>query len=83
MPGDAATPLRVWHQVVRRKRYSSPSEVKVDFPTASIIGKWRTVFNVGGNKSRLVAVVHFNRGKVYVRHVLTHREYDQGRWNSD
>ena len=38
------------------------------------------VFNIGGNKYRLVASVHFNRGKVYIRHVLTHAEYDRGGW---
>jgi len=39
-----------------------------------------TVFNISGNKYRLVAAIHFNRKKVYVRHVLTHEEYDQGAW---
>jgi mRNA interferase HigB len=38
------------------------------------------VFNVGGNKLRLVAAVHFNVGKVFVRHVLSHAEYDRGTW---
>jgi len=41
------------------------------------------VFNVGGNKFRVAVVVHFNRGKVYIRHVLTHAEYDQGKWKND
>jgi mRNA interferase HigB len=38
------------------------------------------VFNIGGNKYRLIAAIHFNRQKVYIRHVLTHPEYDRGRW---
>jgi mRNA interferase HigB len=41
------------------------------------------VFNIGGNKYRLIAVIHFNRGRVYVRHVLTHEEYDGGSWRND
>jgi mRNA interferase HigB len=41
------------------------------------------VFNIGGNKYRLIAAVHFNRRKVYVRHVLTHAEYDKGKWKED
>jgi mRNA interferase HigB len=41
------------------------------------------VFNIGGNKFRLVVVVHFNRGKVYIRHVMTHDEYDSGTWKGD
>jgi len=38
------------------------------------------VFNIGGNKVRLVAAIHFNRNKLYVRHVLSHAEYDKGKW---
>lgn len=38
------------------------------------------VFNIGGNNVRLVAAVHFNTGRVYVRHILTHAEYDKGGW---
>jgi mRNA interferase HigB len=40
------------------------------------------VFNIGGNKFRLVAAIHFNRKKIYVRHVLTHAEYDAGEWKN-
>jgi len=38
------------------------------------------VFNIGGNKYRLIAAIHFNRRKLYIRHVLTHTEYDKERW---
>jgi len=41
------------------------------------------MFNIGGNKFRLVVVVHFNRGKIFVRHVMTHKEYDRGAWKGD
>lgn len=51
------------------------------FPHADKVGKF-TVFNVGGNKVRLIAAIHYNRGKIYIRHVLTHREYDKGAWKS-
>ena len=43
------------------------------------VGKF-TVFDLGGNKYRLIAAIHYNRGKVYIRHVLTHAEYDQDKW---
>jgi mRNA interferase HigB len=43
------------------------------------VGKF-TVFDVGGNKVRLIAAVHYNRNKIYIRHVLTHEEYDPGNW---
>lgn len=38
------------------------------------------IFNIGGNNFRLVAAIHFNTGRVYVRHILTHAEYDKGAW---
>lgn len=49
------------------------------FPHADKVGKF-TVFNVGGNKVRIIAAIHYNRGKVYIRQVLTHSEYDKGAW---
>lgn len=56
-------------------------ELRATFPSADTVDGL-TVFNIGGNKYRLIASIHFNRGKVYVRHVLTHREYDRGAWKS-
>jgi mRNA interferase HigB len=38
------------------------------------------VFDIGGNKVRLIAAIHYNRNKIYVRYVLTHQEYDAGKW---
>ena len=46
-----------------------------DFATASLLGSWRMVFNIGGTKYRLVADVRYDLGRVYIRHVLTHAEY--------
>jgi len=45
------------------------------------VGKF-TVFNIGGNKVRLIAALHYNRQKVYIRAILTHAEYDTGTWKS-
>jgi mRNA interferase HigB len=49
------------------------------FPLADQVGKL-TVFNIGGNKVRLIAAIHYNRKKVYIRAVLTHSEYNEGKW---
>lgn len=74
---DAEAPLNAWYAIVKGQDYATPHELKSDFPTASVLGRWRTVFNVGGNKYRLVVDMRYDLGRVYVRHVLTHSEYDR------
>jgi len=74
---DAVEPLNAWYRVVKGRDYGSPHELRADFPTASFLGARRTVFNVGGNKYRLVVDMRYDLGRVYVRHVLTHEEYDR------
>ena len=73
------TPLRAWYAIVSRTDFNSFAELKRVFRSADKVGKF-TVFNVGGNKFRLIAALHYNRRKIYIRHVLTHTEYDNGKW---
>jgi mRNA interferase HigB len=74
---DAAEELREWGRVLRRKQYATPREVKHDFPSASFIGPWKTVFNIRRNEYRLVVDMRYDLGRVYIRHVVTHQEYDR------
>lgn len=74
---DAAEPLDAWYRIIKGRDYDSPHELREDFPTASFLGARRTVFNIGGNKYRLVVDMRYDLGRVYVRHVLTHEEYDR------
>lgn len=76
---DSQSPLVRWYKIVRQTEFQNFAELRQVFPSADVVGAW-IVFNVGGNKYRLIASVHFNRGKVYIRHVLTHEEYDRGDW---
>jgi mRNA interferase HigB len=69
--------LKAWLAIVRLKSYSRPQEVRQDFASASFLAKWRTVFNIGGNKYRLVVEMHYDLGRIYIRHLLTHEEYDR------
>ena len=71
--------LASWYDLVRRNDFSSLPNLKLMFPTADQVGKL-TVFNVGGNKVRLIAAIHYNRKRIYIRAVLTHQEYDRGEW---
>lgn len=79
---DAEEPLRAWHKATRQGNWRSFAEVRAIFPHADLVGKF-TVFNIGGNKYRLITVIHYNRRKVFVRDVLTHKEYDLGKWKND
>jgi mRNA interferase HigB len=78
----ARRPLQAWYKVARRARWESLGDVRLLYPHADQVGKF-TVFNIGGNKFRLIAAIHYNRGKVYVRHVLTHADYSTGAWKED
>ena len=76
---ESEQPLRRWHKLMTTTDFESFAELRQTFPSADMIDDW-TVFNIGGNKFRLIASIHFNCHKVYVRDVLTHAEYDLGNW---
>jgi mRNA interferase HigB len=76
---DARPALAHWYSLAKRNDFSNFAELREMFPSADQVGKL-TVFNVGGNKVRLITAIHYNRRKVYVRAVLTHAEYDEQRW---
>lgn len=78
---DSAGPLQSWSKVVEHAQWLNFSDVRRIYAGADQVGRF-TVFNIGGNKYRLIAVIHFNRRKLYVRHVLTHKEYDNGNWKN-
>ena len=71
--------LAHWFQVLRKNDYADFVELRGAFHHADQVGKF-TVFNIGGNKARLISAIHYNRRKVYIRAVLTHAEYDAGKW---
>jgi mRNA interferase HigB len=78
---EVRVPLQHWFAIIRQTDYASFTALRATFPSADQVERF-TVFNVGGNKFRLITVIHYNRKKVYVRHVLTHAEYDRRGWRS-
>lgn len=76
---DSQAPLCRWFKIVQHSDFHSFDELRATFPSADKVGDL-IVFNISGNKYRLIVSVHLNRGKVYIRHVLTHQEYDRGTW---
>jgi mRNA interferase HigB len=78
-PADAKANLESWFGVVRAANWQTPAEMKRVYPHADIVGR-RTVFNIAGNKYRLVARVNYEVQVVFVLYILTHAEYDRGAW---
>jgi len=76
---DTKNALAQWYQLVKGNEFASFVELREMFPSADQVGKL-TVFNIGGNKVRLITAIHYNRQKIYIRAVLTHSEYDEGKW---
>lgn len=81
---DAETPLRQWYKTMLRARWRSLHDTRQTFPHAddvrTVAGENLTVFNVGGNKYRLVARIRCDFQLINIRCLPTHREYDQGTW---
>ena len=76
---DAESPLQAWYKTMEREVFHDFNSLRATFASADYVGGL-TVFNVGGNKYRLIASIHYNRKKVFIRAVLTHPEYDRGNW---
>lgn len=79
IPGNeiARVPLERWYEMVEQAEWKNFAELRLDFPSADYVGNQHYVFNISENKFRLVVVVKFIMGYVFVRWVGTHAEYDK------
>ena len=81
---DAEQPLRLWYKTVEKATWSSLQDVRKTYSHADAVktkgGDTLTVFNIGGNKFRLIVRINYDYELVNVRSVLTHKEYDEGSW---
>ncbi len=76
---DLEAPLDVWFRIAKRASWQTLADVRKIFSRADVVEKW-TVFNIKGNKYRLIAEINYRFQRIYIRHVLTHADYDQERW---
>ena len=74
---DAEQPLRAWYLEASQADWAGPHDIKARYAHASLLGANRVIFNIGGNKYRLITVVDYVRGGVLIRWVGTHAEYDR------
>jgi mRNA interferase HigB len=71
----ADEPLQAWRKIMESRTFVTFADMKATFNTVDRVGSY-CVFNVGGNKYRVIAAVHFDRQKMYIREVFTHKEYN-------
>lgn len=81
---DAEEPLCAWYKIATQSIWTSLQDVRQTYPHADGVktdrGDTLTVFNIGGNKYRLVVRIRYDYELINVRQVLTHQDYDEGRW---
>jgi mRNA interferase HigB len=79
---DSQGSLEVWYNRTLAAQWNNFAELRRVFPAADQV-KNLTVFNIGGNKYRLITLVDFTYKKVFIRQILTHAEYDKNDWKKD
>jgi mRNA interferase HigB len=79
---DAQTNLQGWNKVTEAAAWKNFADVRQSFNSADQVGRL-TVFDIGGNKYRLITYIDYKKQRVYIRAVLTHKRYDIGQWKND
>ncbi|MGF1933855.1 MAG: type II toxin-antitoxin system HigB family toxin [Nostoc sp. ChiQUE02] len=79
---NAQTSLRLWYKLTSVAEWQNLVELRQTFPSADQVGNF-TVFNISGNNYRLITLVDYEYQKVFIRHILTHAEYDKDDWKND
>ena len=78
---QAEAPLQSWRRVIEKNRFAHWTELKTAFNAVDKVGEL-VVFDIGGNKYRLIAYIRFEKQILYIKAVLTHRDYDKGAWKT-
>lgn len=79
----AQASLKTWFKAASAGSFKNLAELKRTFKSVDYVSTGKRdlyVFDIGGNKYRLIAAIHFNTQKLFIRHVLTHAQYDKGDW---
>jgi mRNA interferase HigB len=79
---DAQTPLDNWYKLATQATWQNLINVQNLFPTAEAVENF-TVFNIRGNRYRLIVAIDYERQLIYVKYILTHPEYDKEQWKND
>lgn len=74
---DSEQALKAWFDEASQAKWQTPNEIKAQYKNASILKDSRVVFNIHGNKYRLIVKINYDFGVIYIRFVGTHKEYDK------
>lgn len=73
---DGHSAINLWESKAKSARWRSPAEIKAEFSSASFVANNRVVFNIGGNKYRLIVAIAYRIGVIYIKFIGTHAQYD-------
>lgn len=76
---DAKSSLSAWFKIANKANWQNLADVKEVYPSADVVGRY-TVFNIAGNKYRLIARVRYQSQTLFIIAIMTHKEYDLGEW---
>lgn len=76
---DAEVSLRAWYTVTKKASWQNLVNVKQTYPSADLVGRY-TVFNIAGNKYRLISRIVYRSQTLFIVAIMTHEEYDLGKW---
>jgi mRNA interferase HigB len=81
---DTISALDHWYRAAKHNNFASFSELRGTFSGVDRVGRLVVFdFDIGGNKARLIAYVVYRKKRIYIRHILTHKEYDKGKWKEE
>ena len=76
---DLEGPLDTWFRIVKKAQWNGVAKIRQTFPSADVVEGY-TVFHIKGNEYRLITRINYRTGRIFIRGVLTHAEYDRGSW---
>ena len=79
---DAAVALEKWRKMAEKAKWQNPEDLKKQFAAVDIVGKF-TVFDIKGNQYRLIVDIQYQKQIIFIKYVLTHKEYDRDKWKRD
>ncbi len=74
---DCEQQLKSWYKEAEDASWKNPNEIKIEYPSASIIGNNRIVFNIKGNQYRLIVKINYSLQIIWIRFIGTHKQYDK------